>query len=144
MEADQFSEAMETFFRSMRRARTRWSGDLEAGGLTAAQFILLVPLLDGRERSVRELAEGAAVSSPTATRMLDGLERDGMIARRPSQADRRCVLVGLTEEGQEALELGRAAARARRRSIYDRLDPGEREDAERILRRLAVLTDETP
>ncbi|UGS35395.1 MarR family winged helix-turn-helix transcriptional regulator [Capillimicrobium parvum] len=144
MEADQFSEAMEKFFRAMRRARTRWSGDLEAGGLTAAQHILLVPLLDGQERSVRQLAEGAAVSSPTATRMLDALERDGTIVRRPSQTDRRCVLVALTDAGREALKAGRTAARARRRAIYDRLEPSERADAERILRRLAVLTDETP
>jgi DNA-binding MarR family transcriptional regulator len=144
VEADQFSEAMEHFFRAMRRARTRWNSDLEAGGLTAAQFILLVPLLDGEERSVRQLAEGAAVSSPTATRMLDGLERDGMIERRPSQRDRRCVLVALTGAGRAALEAGRTAARTRRRAIYDRLEPAEREDAERILRRLAVVTDETP
>jgi DNA-binding MarR family transcriptional regulator len=93
---------------------------------------------------VRQLAEGAAVSSPTATRMLDGLERDGMIERRPSQRDRRCVLVALTDAGRAALETGRAAARRRRRAIFDRLEPAERRDAERILRRLAVLTDETP
>lgn len=142
MEADQFSEAMEQFFRAMRRARTRWNGDLEAGGLTAAQFSLLVPLLDGEDRSVRQLAEGAAVSSPTATRMLDGLERDGMVVRRPSRLDRRCVLVALTDAGRAALAAGRAAARTRRRAIYDRLEPAERDDAERILRRLAVLTDD--
>jgi DNA-binding MarR family transcriptional regulator len=144
MQAEQFSEAMEMFFRSMRRSRQRWSGDLEAGGLSSAQYILLVPLLDGRARSVRELAEAAAVSSPTATRMLDGLERDGMVERRPSESDRRCVLVDVTSAGREALLAGRTAARARRRALYDQLEPAEREDAERILRRLAVITDQTP
>ncbi len=143
MSAETFSEAMEGFFRSMRRARTRWRSDIEAGGLSAAQFLLLVPLLDGRARSVRELADGAMVASPTATRMLDGLERDGIVLRRPSERDRRCVLVELTEAGDAALRAGRAAARARRRGLYEQLDPDERADAERILRRLAELTDAT-
>ena len=55
---------------------------------------------------------------PTATRMLDARsERDGTIVRRPSQTDRRCVLVALTDAGREALKTGRTAARARRRAL---------------------------
>jgi DNA-binding MarR family transcriptional regulator len=138
MSAESFSESMELFFRTMRRARSK-SGELDGGGMSMPQFVLLVPLLDGPARSVRELAEGAGVSSPTATRMLDGLVRDGIVLRRPSETDRRCVLVELTGPGREAMEAARAAARARRRALYEQLDPEERADAERILRRLAEI-----
>lgn len=141
MSSESFSEAMEAFFRAMRRSRSRWTSGIEEGGLTLSQFLLVVPLLDGRARGVRELAEGAAVAPPTATRALDGLQRDGLVERRQSEADRRCVLVALTETGHERVTAARAAARHRRRGLYEALDPGERAEAERVLRRLAEVVE---
>jgi DNA-binding MarR family transcriptional regulator len=144
MSAETFSIAMEDFFRAMRHGRATFGRNPDSGQLSMPQFVLLVPLLDGRARSVRELAEGAGVASPTATRMLDGLVRDGVAVRRPSESDRRCVLVELTPAGRELLAERRRAARARRRSLYERLEPDERADAERILQRLAeVMVAET-
>jgi DNA-binding MarR family transcriptional regulator len=140
MSAETFSESMELFFRTMRRARTK-SGDIEVTGLSMPQFVLLVPLIDGRERSVRELAEAAAVASPTATRMLDALVRDGVVQRRPSETDRRSVLVDLTDHGRAVLDAAHERTRARRADLYERLEPAERDDAERILRRLAQVTE---
>jgi DNA-binding MarR family transcriptional regulator len=140
MSAESFSESMELFFRTMRRARTK-AGDIEATGLSMPQFVLLVPLMDGRERSVRELADAAAVASPTATRMLDGLVRDGIVRRRPSETDRRSVLVDLTEHGRAMLDVAHERTLARRTALYEQLGAGERADAERILRRLAEVTE---
>ena len=92
-----FAAAWEAFFRATRRARGRSTGPLSEGGLSLAQYHLLESLLDGRERTVSELALAAGVAAPTATRMLDCLVRDGHAARRPSEHDRRAVLVSLTE-----------------------------------------------
>jgi DNA-binding MarR family transcriptional regulator len=145
MSADSFSDALEGFFRAMRRARTRWAHagkngkDGKVGPLTPSQFVLVVPLLARRPMSVRDLALGAEIAPPTATRTLDGLERDGLVVRRPSEADRRCVLVELTDEGRAAVLAARIAIRERRRVLYDALEPGEREEAERLLRRLAEI-----
>lgn len=141
MTADSFSDALEGFFRAMRRARGRWSEGENVGPLSPAQFVLVVPLLDGRPRSIRELALGVEIAPPTATRTLDGLERDGVVLRRASEEDRRCVLVALTEQGREAVLASRAAMRARRRILYDALGADEREEAERLLRRLAEILD---
>lgn len=143
MSDESFSEAMEGLFRALRRAKSRWAHAIEEGGLSPAQFILVVPLLDGRPRSVRELAEAAVVAPPTATRTLDGLERDGLVVRRHSESDRRCVLVELTGAGRTALKAARTASRARRRVLYEALDPGEREEAERVLRRLAEVVQDS-
>ncbi|MDQ6730723.1 MAG: MarR family transcriptional regulator [Actinomycetota bacterium] len=143
MSAESFGDALEQFFRVMRRARTR-AGNLEAYGLSLPQYVVLVPLIDSEALSVSALAAAAGVASPTATRMLDGLVRDGIVHRRASEVDRRSVLVGLTEKGREAVQLTRAAAQARRVELYERLAPREREDAERLLRRLAELSDQAP
>ncbi len=141
MSVESFDEALEQFFRVMRRARTR-AGDLEAHGLSIPQYAVLVPLLDSEALPVSALAAAAGIASPTVTRMLDGLVRQGIVHRRPSEADRRSVLVGLSEQGRQAVQLTRAAARARRVELYEHLEPQERDDAERLLRRLAELSDD--
>jgi DNA-binding MarR family transcriptional regulator len=76
----EFTSAWEEFTRAIRRARGRASGPLEGSGLTLAQFQLLEGLRSAGELTVSELAVGAGVAVPTATRMLDGLVRAG----RPS------------------------------------------------------------
>src|SRR5215210_3635474 len=83
------------FLGALRRARTRLSDDPEAR-LTLAQYLLVAPLLDAPTRSVGELAANAGVASPTATRMLDGLEREGHVQRETAAHDRRCVELRLT------------------------------------------------
>ena len=138
MSAETFNEALEQFFRAMRHARVKPSAT--AGDLTLPQMVLLLPLVDGdRACGVRELADAAGIASPTATRTLDGLERDGLVVRRPSPTDRRSVLVELTDAGRARVEAARKVARAARVELYRRLDAGEREEAERILRRLAEI-----
>src|SRR3954470_24490816 len=121
MSAETFNDALEQFFRAMRQARVKPAAT--AGSLTMPQMVLMLPLLDGdRPCSVRELAEAAGIASPTATRTLDGLERDGMITRRSSDTDRRSVLVELTTEGRQQSEQAREIARAARVALYGRLE----------------------
>ena len=140
MSADDFNDALEQFFRAMRAARLK-PGPLP-GDLTPAQLVLLLPLLEPEHAggcTVRVLAESAGVASPTATRTLDGLERDGIITRRPSETDRRSVLVSLTERGHGLLLEALEARRAARAALYARLSPDEQAEAERILRRLTEI-----
>jgi DNA-binding MarR family transcriptional regulator len=137
---ESFSAALEAFFRSTRRARSRW-GREGIGGLTVAQYLLVAPLADGEPRSVRALAEHSEIAAPTASRLLDALVRDGLVERNHSAEDRRCVLVGLTPAGREALRGAHAEVAARRRRVYAALEPDERAGAEQLLRRLAEIMD---
>jgi DNA-binding MarR family transcriptional regulator len=137
-----FDAAWEEFFASIRRARARFAREVDAGDLTLSQYHLLAALAAHSPRTVGELAENAGVAPPSATRMLDGLERAGVVERRPSRADRRVVEVELTDEGKRIVRRKRASFGAKRRALYDSLAPEEREQAERLLRRLAGLIDE--
>jgi MarR family transcriptional regulator, organic hydroperoxide resistance regulator len=77
--------------------------------------------------------------------MLDGLARDGLVERRHSEADRRAVLVSLTDEGAELVETAHARAEEWRSRVFESLEPAEREQAARLLSRLAdVLERELP
>lgn len=139
---DDFPAAWEDFFRAVRRARGRAAARPPAEGLSAAQFQLLAPLVHEPAQTIRALAEAAGVAAPTATRMLDGLERDGVVTRAPGAQDRRCVAVELTGEGRRALAVTGAALEEKRRRIGASLSPEDRAIAARLLRRLAAVVEE--
>jgi DNA-binding MarR family transcriptional regulator len=137
-----FTAAWEDFTRAVRRARGRATGPLADSGLTLAQFHLLEPLRGGGELTVSELAVGAGVAAPTATRMLDALVRDGLVTRRPAEHDRRAVLIGLTGDGRTAVEEAAKLVEAARSRVRDTLTFEEQEQAAALLRRLAAAVEE--
>lgn len=142
MPTDDFAAAWEAFFRAVRRAKGRANAHPPENGVSFAQYHLLAPLADGGAQTIRALAEAAGVAPPTATRMLDGLDRDGLVTRTPSATDRRCVTVELTASGREALERTDAAITGARARIAGSLTEDERERAAALLRRLAVVVEE--
>ena len=139
---DEFSAAWEAFFRSTRRARGRATGPLEGSSLTLAQYQLLEALLTAERLPVSELAASAGVAPPTATRMLDALVRDGVVARTPCEDDRRVVRVALTGAGRDAVTAAGRQVAERRARVRDRLSPEEQARAAALLRRLAAVLDE--
>jgi DNA-binding MarR family transcriptional regulator len=138
---DQFAAAWESFFRTTRRLRSR-AGRLPGDGLSLPQYHVLEALRGSVERTVGELAEAAGVAPPTATRMLDCLARDGYVTRRHSEIDRRAVLVSLTPEGTEALDVAHEHMDAFRRRVFEALEPAEREQAVALLSRLSQVLEE--
>jgi DNA-binding MarR family transcriptional regulator len=134
-----FSDAWEHFSRTVRRLRAR--ADRLPGGLSVPQYHLLEPLRHADRRCVGELAEAAGIAAPTATRMLDGLARDGLITRAHSEVDRRSVLVSLTAAGAEAIEQAHDVVDAWRREVLESLDPGDREHAAALLERLTEVLE---
>lgn len=71
-------------------------------GLHPAQVRVLMAL-QGRAIGPSELAERLQVSLPTISKTLAVLERHGWIERAPDEADRRRVVVRLTQEGHERM-----------------------------------------
>ena len=138
---DEFLGAFDTFVQAVRRARGAAAHDSERG-LTLSQYGLLQPLASSDSARVRELAEHAGIAAPTATRILDALERRGIVERRPSVDDRRAVSVTLTAAGREVLSSEDEWLRSREREFYASLPGHERALAPDLLIRLAGLIDE--
>ncbi|GAA2823213.1 MarR family transcriptional regulator [Kitasatospora sp. CM 4170] len=73
-------------------------------GLSTGRYRLLADLEDhGGEKSPSQLAASLGVSRATVTGLVDGLEREGLVARRPSTEDGRGNVVVLTALGAERL-----------------------------------------
>lgn len=139
-DADRFAAAWDEFVLALRRSQAR--GQNSRDELTLAQYYALAQLRDEDALPLSQLAEGAGIAPPTATRLVDSLERVGLVQRSRSQGDRRTVLVSLTRAGREALRRKQAQIGRRRRIVYERLEPEERRQAERLLHHLAELIDQ--
>ena len=136
-----FEAAWDEFFAAIRRARGRAARE-HGDELTLSQYNLLGALGEHSELPVGEVALAAGVAAPTATRMLDHLERAGIVRRAHSTRDRRVVTVTLTTQGHQLLARKRAQVAEKRRALHDSLTSSEREQAERLLRRLAGLIED--
>jgi DNA-binding MarR family transcriptional regulator len=132
-----FADAWDAFVMAVRRAQAR--GQKPSEELTLPQYYLLKPLDERGALPLCELAERAGIAAPTATRIIDGLERLQTLRRKRSPKDRRTVLVSLTAKGRRVLERKHRELIERRQRLYEQLDPVERAQSERLLRHLAEL-----
>ena len=136
-EAGEFADAWEKFVLAIRRSQARRLQSPD--DLTLAQYYLLQPLARDERAPLSRLAESAGIAAPTATRVIDGLEKAGLVRRERSVSDRRAVLISLTRTGRRRFERKHEQLAQRRRRLYDNLDPGERAQSGRLLRHLAEL-----
>jgi MarR family transcriptional regulator, organic hydroperoxide resistance regulator len=141
VEAQDFLAAFDTFVQAVRRAR----GAPVQGGeraLTLSQYGLLSGLSERRAAPVRELATEAGVTASTATRILDTLERRGIVRRRRTDEDRRVVIVTLTQLGRDLLSEQDNWLQGRQLAFHAGLPAQERRLAPDLLVRLAGLIEE--
>ncbi len=135
-------DAWNEFFASVRRAKGR-AARQHGTELTLPQFGILRPL-DAASTGVPigELADRAEIAAPTASRMIDALEREGMIERQRSETDRRVTTITMTPKGREMFAAKQALIETRRDEMFRSLSAEERDHATRLLRRMAGLMEE--
>ncbi|WP_321396195.1 MarR family transcriptional regulator [Emcibacter sp.] len=68
------------------------------------QWRVLCLLGDENPSMVRELARRGVIKMSTLTRMLERMERDGLVERKAWEQDKRNVQVFITDKGREALK----------------------------------------
>ncbi len=79
----------------------RSDGKFVRYGVTADQFILLTALVrGGGAAKQKDIVERICSDPNTVAKMLAGLERKGLIARRPHPTDRRAQSITLTPRGK--------------------------------------------
>jgi DNA-binding MarR family transcriptional regulator len=93
--ADRLRPTLLQLARELRRERI--------AGVSPQQVGLLVSIKYAPGVTVGELATEERVSTAAMSKRISRLERDGLVARTPSQTDRRCVGLTLTDEGQRTL-----------------------------------------
>lgn len=97
-------------WRAFLRAHARITRVLEAEllsgqGISLAAYDVLVQLVEAPAWQLRmtELADAVLLSRSGVTRLVDRLERDGLVTRARVREDGRGVVAALTEQGYERL-----------------------------------------
>jgi len=99
----------------------------ESIGLNSNQLSAMSVLLNNGELAMGELAARELVQPPSMTRIVNGLEELGLVARTAHPGDRRQAVVTLTDAGRQVLLANR---RRRDQWLATRialLEPEERE-----------------
>ena len=102
-------DAVEAYNAVLRTAHDwleRTDRDLRRRGLSQAKLRILAAIhrSDGGCLAPHEIAEQLAVTRPTVTGLLSGLERDGLIERESSREDLRRQVVRLSARGRKVVE----------------------------------------
>lgn len=137
---DEVQQGLRHLLGAERRLRGR-DQHRTAGGLPHAQMRALIAIGD-QETTAGEIAKSADLSPGAVTAMLDDLEAAGIVARRRSETDRRCVLVALTDDGHAVVDAARARWRGRWEQALDDVPEADLQAAARVMRAVAQLLDE--
>ena len=113
-------------------------------GLTGPQLAVLQTLARSGEGSTSELARRLSLSQPTVTGIVKRMVEKGLVTRRPSEWDRRVVLLSPTPEGEEVLA---GAPPLLRRPFMERLARLRSRDQEQLLeclRQIVTMIEQPP
>jgi DNA-binding MarR family transcriptional regulator len=80
----------------------------DASGLSAPRLSALSVVVFGGPLTLGRLAAAEQVKPPTMTRIVTGLEKDGLVQRIGDPRDRRLTRIQATIKGQKVLAAGRA------------------------------------
>ena len=120
-------ELAELFTHTARRLRRGSIVHLAPLGLTYAQArVLRLVAVDRRPLRMADLAAQLDVVPRSVTTMVDALEAGGFVARHADPADRRSVLVTLSDHGRHLLDRLEAARRDSAEQVFGGLDPAQR------------------
>jgi DNA-binding MarR family transcriptional regulator len=130
------------FLRSHAALTRELSARLEARhGLSLRDYDVLVQLYWAPERRLRriDLSRTVLLSPSGITRLLDGLERAGWVAKEHCASDARVTYAVLTDSGLEKFEQARVQHHADIQEVFgSRFDPDECARLEELLGRLPL------
>jgi DNA-binding MarR family transcriptional regulator len=122
----------------LKYAGQRRLRDLEAvAGVISFPQARVMMVMDEAERvRMGELSTKLGVTARNVTTIVDGLEREGLLARVPDPTDRRAILLELTPKGREHIAAVHAAQRELAEWFFAALDTTERGALLRLLEKI--------
>lgn len=104
--------------------------------LTRTQMVVLHRIWEIEGCTMSDLKRDLDVTTGAITGLIDRLEGQGLVARVPSQEDRRVVFLKLTDAGDQAVEAIRTAWDHKLLAWLDRVPAGEREAIKTAIARM--------
>ena len=131
------AEVVEAIIQAYFAVRRQFDGRADGSAVSMPQSRLLTTVARaGCPVRMSDLARRLGTSNRTITPLVDALEREGLLCRRPDARDRRAILVEPTETGLARSELVCAAQQAVSAHAVRHLTDEERMQLVDLLRRL--------
>jgi DNA-binding MarR family transcriptional regulator len=106
-------------------------------GIELRHFAVLIVLVDRGSTVQRDLAAATGSDKAGIMRVVDDLERRGLVLRKTVPGDRRVRAVEITPQGVELFDAAHAAAEPLAERLVAELGPGEPEQLTDLLNRFA-------
>jgi DNA-binding MarR family transcriptional regulator len=132
--ADQLHSAAIHLLRHLRK-------EDDASGLSAPRLSALSVVVFGGPLTLGQLATAEQVKPPTMTRIVTGLENDGLVRREGDERDKRLTRINATPKGRRVLMAGRTRRVELLASAVERLRATELADLRRGAQLLRELID---
>jgi len=127
-------------FKAFRQAMEK---RLEGTGISPVHFIALAHLIALGPMPQNALGEKLFITPPSTARLVDRMERDGWVERRPDSQDRRLKLVTRTSRAKTVWDELNHHARDVMAQAYKGIAPGEIQQAVETLARVRRNLEET-
>lgn len=119
---EQFTESMFLTTHAWRNALDR---RLRPLGFSHSRWLLLLHLSRNDGCTHRELAQSMGIESATLVRLVDHMEREGLLRRCASETDRRVKHLYLSEAGKPVVEEIRSHAAELRKEVLGGVSQAE-------------------
>lgn len=132
--ADQLHSAAIHLLRHLRK-------EDDASGLSAPRLSALSVVVFGGPLTLGQLATAEQVKPPTMTRIVTGLEKDGLVHRKGDPQDGRLTKISATPKGRRVLAAGRARRIQLLATAVEKLRPADLAELGRGAQLLRALID---
>lgn len=123
-------------FRIVNQLTLNLKNDLRPAKMTLARWRTLSVLTATDGRSMGELATYMVIEQPALSRVIDQMERDGLVTRRLASNDNRVVQVYLTDAGRQMFRQIRPLELRHYERAIEGFQANELEDLNKLLSRL--------
>lgn len=136
-----YDEILVSLRKIMRAADLHSQRLIKESGLTSPQLLVMQAIEKEGVPSTSTLARRISVSQATMTRIVDRLERAGLVRREKSTQDKRVVNVQLTEAGRAKLAQAPEPLQAEFLRRFRELEDWEQQMLKSSLLRIAKMMD---
>ncbi len=121
------------------RLGKRMGNALSVHGISLTEYLVLQGLQQAPEGKMRriDLAESIGVTASGVTRLLNPMEKIGLVAKEATERDARVSLVALTEAGARTLEEATVTFAEAASRLCRGLQPAELSELTRLLDRMS-------
>ncbi len=131
------------FFMTHRSLHKHMQESKVMASFSFLQFLALKYMTEAGPVRMKDIASFLSITPASATSLVDGLAKAGLLERSPDKNDRRIVRLRVTTTGRKRLDATDADAKRELKRIFQKLDETDRVRMGDVLEKLAaILADE--